>query len=150
MISALVTLFLCGDLMTGRGIDQILPISNTPILIERHVRDARVYIALAEKRNGIIPNAVDYRYVWGDALEILDDIQPAARIVNLETSITRSDDFWPRKGIHYRMHPGNVELLKVAAINCCVLSNNHVIDFGFRGLLETLETLNRAGNRVDQ
>jgi poly-gamma-glutamate capsule biosynthesis protein CapA/YwtB (metallophosphatase superfamily) len=145
MISALVTLFLCGDLMTGRGIDQILPISNTPILIERHVRDARVYIALAEKRNGIIPNAVDYRYVWGDALEILDDIQPAARIVNLETSITRSDDFWPGKGIHYRMHPGNVELLKVAAINCCVLSNNHVIDFGFRGLLETLETLNRAG-----
>jgi poly-gamma-glutamate capsule biosynthesis protein CapA/YwtB (metallophosphatase superfamily) len=145
MISALVTLFLCGDLMTGRGIDQILPISNTPILIERHVRDARVYVALAEKRNGIIPNAVDYRYVWGDALEILDDIQPAARIVNLETSITRSDDFWPGKGIHYRMHPGNVELLKVAAINCCVLSNNHVIDFGFRGLLETLETLNRAG-----
>ena len=43
------------------------------------------------------------------------------------------------------MHPENVALLKVAAINCCVLSNNHVIDFGFRGLLETLETLNRAG-----
>jgi poly-gamma-glutamate synthesis protein (capsule biosynthesis protein) len=64
----LITLFLCGDLMTGRGIDQILPISNTPILIERHVRDARVYIALAGKPNGIIPNAVDYRYVWGDAL----------------------------------------------------------------------------------
>ena len=80
--------FLCGDLMTGRGIDQILPISNTPILIERHVRDARVYIALAGKPNGIIPNAVDYRYVWGEALEILDGIQPTARIVNLETSTT--------------------------------------------------------------
>jgi poly-gamma-glutamate capsule biosynthesis protein CapA/YwtB (metallophosphatase superfamily) len=145
MMSSLVTLFLCGDLMTGRGIDQVLPISNAPMLLESYVHDARVYIALAEKRNGPIPDTVDYRYLWGDALVILDDIQPAARIVNLETSVTTSDDFWPRKGIHYRMHPGNVEVLKVAGINCCVLSNNHVIDLGFRGLLETLETLRRAG-----
>ena len=147
-MSSLVTLFLCGDVMTGRGIDQILPISNAPLLFESHVRDARIYVALAEKRNGPIPDAADYRYLWGDALDILDDIQPAARIVNLETSITTSDDFWPRKGIHYRMHPGNVELLKVAGINCCVLSNNHVIDLGFRGLLETLETLRQAGIKI--
>lgn len=144
-MSSLITLFLCGDLMTGRGIDQVLPISNSPRLLESYVRDARTYVALAETRNGPIPDAADYRYIWGDALAVLDEIQPAARIVNLETSITTSDDFWPQKGVHYRMHPGNVELLKVARINCCVLSNNHVIDFGFRGLLETLETLRRVG-----
>jgi poly-gamma-glutamate capsule biosynthesis protein CapA/YwtB (metallophosphatase superfamily) len=145
MMSSLVTLFLCGDLMTGRGIDQILPISNAPLLFESHVHDARIYVALAEKRNGPIPDSADYRYLWGDALDILDHIRPAARIVNLETSLTTSDDFWPLKGIHYRMHPGNVELLKAAGINCCVLSNNHVVDLGFRGLLETLKTLHRAG-----
>ena len=145
MMSSLVTLFLCGDLMTGRGIDQILPISSAPLLFESHVHDARIYVALAEKRNGPIPDSADYRYLWGDALDILDHIRPAARIVNLETSVTTSDDFWPRKGIHYRMHPGNVELLKAAGINCCVLSNNHVVDLGFRGLLETLKTLHRAG-----
>jgi poly-gamma-glutamate capsule biosynthesis protein CapA/YwtB (metallophosphatase superfamily) len=145
LMSSLVTLFFCGDLMTGRGIDQILPISNDPLLLESHVHDARMYVALAEKRNGPIPDAANYRYLWGDALDILDEFQPAARIVNLETSVTTSDDFWPRKGIHYRMHPENVELLKVAGINCCVLSNNHVADLGFRGLLETLETLRRAG-----
>ena len=94
----------------------------TPLLLESHVHDARTYVALAEKRNGPIPDAADYRYIWGDAIDILGGIQPAARIVNLETSITTSDDFWPRKGIHYRMHPGNVELLKVAGINCCILS----------------------------
>ena len=148
MMRALVTLFFCGDLMTGRGIDQILPVSNSPFLFEPYVKDARMYVALAEKRNGPIPDAVDHRYIWGDALDILDEIQPAARIVNLETSVTRSDDFWPRKGIHYRMHPGNVELLKVAAIDCCVLSNNHSIDLGFRGLMETLETLREAGINV--
>jgi poly-gamma-glutamate capsule biosynthesis protein CapA/YwtB (metallophosphatase superfamily) len=145
MMSTLVTVFLCGDLMTGRGIDQILPASNDPVLFESYVRDARTYVALAEKRNGPIPDAADYRYIWGDALDILEEIQPAARIVNLETSVTTSSDFWPRKGIHYRMHPENVKLLSVAGINCCVLSNNHAIDLGFSGLLETLETLRREG-----
>ena len=128
MTSALITLFLCGDLMTGRGVDQILPFSNAPLLFESYVRDARTYVSLAEKRNGPIPDPADYRYPWGDALKILDEIRPNAKIVNLETSITTSDDFWPKKGIHYRMHPANVELLKVAAIDVCVLANNHVLD----------------------
>jgi poly-gamma-glutamate capsule biosynthesis protein CapA/YwtB (metallophosphatase superfamily) len=144
MTRALVTLFFCGDLMTGRGIDQILPAASPPQLFEPYVRDARMYVTLAEKRNGLIPRNVDHRYVWGAALEILKEIRPAARIVNLETSITRSDDFWPGKGIHYRMHPENVDVLKAAAIDCCVVANNHTADFGFRGLGETLETLRRA------
>jgi poly-gamma-glutamate capsule biosynthesis protein CapA/YwtB (metallophosphatase superfamily) len=145
MMRALVTLFFCGDLMTGRGIDQILPVSSTPELFEPYVKDARTYVALAEKRNGVIPRNVDHRYIWGAALEILEEIRPAARIVNLETSITRSNDFWPAKGIHYRMHPENVEVLQAAAIDCCVLANNHTADLGFRGLLETLQTLRQAG-----
>ena len=145
MMRALVTLFFCGDLMTGRGIDQILPAHSSPELFEPYVKDARVYVALAEKRNGSISNNVDSRYIWGEALEILDEIRPAARIVNLETSITRSDDFWPAKGIHYRTHPENVDVLKAAAIDCCVLANNHTADFGFRGLVETLKALRRAG-----
>jgi poly-gamma-glutamate capsule biosynthesis protein CapA/YwtB (metallophosphatase superfamily) len=145
MMRALVTLFFCGDLMTGRGIDQILPAHSPPALFEPYVKDARMYVALAEKRNGPIPNNVDSRYIWGEALEILGEVRPAARIVNLETSITRSDDFWPAKGIHYRMHPENVDVLKAAAIDCCVLANNHTADLGFRGLSETLQTLRRAG-----
>ena len=131
--------------MTGRGIDQILPAHSPPELFEPYVKDARMYIALAEKRNGTIPSKVDHHYIWGEALKILDEIRPAARIVNLETSITRSDDFWPAKGIHYRMHPENVGVLKAAAIDCCVLANNHTADLGFRGLVETLQTLRRAG-----
>ena len=146
MMPTLVTLFFCGDLMTGRGIDQILPVieSADPL---RTVRQGCPECTSLWRKSETAPfqTQVDHRYIWGDALDILDEIQPAARIVNLETSITQSDDFWPRKGIHYRMHPDNVELLKVAAIDCCVLSNNHTVDLGFRGLLETLETLRRAG-----
>ena len=145
MMHTLVTLFLCGDLMTGRGIDQIFPVSSPSALFEPYVKDAGRYVALAERRNGPIPRPVDFRYIWGDSLDILREIEPAAKIVNLETSITRSNDFWPGKGIHYRMHPANVGLLTAAGVDICVLSNNHTADFGFRGLIETLESLHRAG-----
>jgi poly-gamma-glutamate synthesis protein (capsule biosynthesis protein) len=46
------------------------------------------------------------------------------------------------------MHPGNAPLLAAARIDCCVLANNHVRDWGTAGLLETLETLQRAGHRT--
>ena len=35
-----VTLFLCGDVMTGRGIDQILPHPGEPHLYEPYMRSA--------------------------------------------------------------------------------------------------------------
>src|SRR5262249_10957947 len=38
-----VTLFLGGDVMTGRGVDQILPYPGDPRLWERYIRDAGGY-----------------------------------------------------------------------------------------------------------
>jgi poly-gamma-glutamate synthesis protein (capsule biosynthesis protein) len=140
----MTTLFLAGDVMTGRGLDQVLPHPADPALQEAWVRDAREYVALAESRNGPIARPVEPAYPWGIALRVLQEFAPDARIVNLETSITQSADPWPGKGIHYRMHPGNVNCLVAAGLNCCVLANNHVMDFGRRGLSETLETLERA------
>src|SRR5207244_8320686 len=57
---------------------------------------------------------------------------------------TRSDDYMP-KGINYRVSPDNAECLAAAAIDCCVLANNHVLDWGLAGLSETLATLARLG-----
>lgn len=141
----MIKLFLAGDVMTGRGIDQVLPNPSDPRLREPWVRDARDYVALAEAMNGPIPRSVDFSYIWGIALGVLDDLKPDARIVNLETSVTRSSDYWPDKGIHYRMHPRNVGCLTAAALDCCVVANNHVLDFGYAGLRETLETLRDTG-----
>ena len=39
------------------------------------------------------------------------------------------------------MSPENADCLKAAAIDCCVLGNNHILDWGRRGLLDTLATL---------
>ena len=143
-----ITLFLCGDVMTGRGIDQIMPYPSDPILFESYVGDAREYVDLAERVNGPIPRAVDYAYIWGDALEVLDRCAPDVRIINLEISITTSNQNWPAKGINYRMHPRNVPCLTAANINCCELGNNHVLDWGYDGLTETLSVLQNAGIAV--
>lgn len=139
-----VTLFLCGDVMTGRGIDQILPHPVQPRLYESYVKDARDYVALAERAHGPVPRAVDPTYVWGEALEVLAQVAPQARIINLETAVTRHNEPWP-KGINYRMHPDNIDCLTAAKIDCCVLANNHVLDWGYAGLEQTLATLAEAG-----
>jgi poly-gamma-glutamate synthesis protein (capsule biosynthesis protein) len=140
----LITLFLCGDVMLGRGIDQILPHPGVPRLYEPAVALATTYVELAERVNGPIPRPVDFPYVWGDALDVLRRLQPDLKIINLETSITRSTDFLP-KGINYKMNPDNAACLTAAGIDCCVLANNHVLDWGRAGLLETLETLETVG-----
>ena len=98
-----LTLILCGDVMTGRGIDQVLAHPVDPRLYEPAVRDARRYVELAEEEHGRIPEAVDWEYVWGDALEELDRVDPGARIVNLETAVTTSEEPWPGKGISSRI-----------------------------------------------
>ena len=142
-----ISLFLCGDVMLGRGIDQVLPHPSNPRIHESYMRSALGYVELAERMNGDIPKPVDFAYVWGDALQVLKRADPDVRVINLETAVTRSED-WVPKGINYRMHPDNVPSLTAAKIDCCVLANNHVLDWGYSGLEETLASLAGAGLRV--
>lgn len=142
--SDLLTLFLCGDVMTGRGIDQILLHPSDPTIHESYIKDAKGYVELAERVNGPIPRRVDPDYIWGDAIGELERVRPDVRIINLETSVTGSDDYWKGKGINYRMHPENIGCIMAAGIDVCSLANNHVLDWGYSGLKETLEILRGA------
>jgi poly-gamma-glutamate synthesis protein (capsule biosynthesis protein) len=143
-VSAPITLFMCGDVMTGRGIDQVLPRPSDPRLYESYVKNAARYVEIAQTVNGPFPKRVDFSYPWGNALEELERVMPDVRIINLETAITESDDYWKRKGINYRMHPENVLCIKAAKIDCCVIANNHILDWGYAGLVETLATLEQV------
>ncbi|GAA3138438.1 CapA family protein [Planomonospora alba] len=142
-----VTLFLCGDVMLGRGVDQILPHPGDPALRETYIRDARDYVALAEAASGPVPRPADFTWPWGDALAVLEEAAPDLRVVNLETSVTRAGGFAPGKPVCYRMSPDNLPCLAAARPDVCALANNHVLDFGRRGLEETLDALDRAGLR---
>lgn len=137
-------LFLAGDVMTGRGIDQVMPHPVDPTLHESWVKSAVEYVDLAEQRNGPIPRGVGPEYIWGDALAVLDDAAVDVRVINLETAVTDRGDPWPDKGIHYRMHPENLGCISAARVDCCVLANNHVLDWSYVGLDQTLDSLRAA------
>jgi poly-gamma-glutamate capsule biosynthesis protein CapA/YwtB (metallophosphatase superfamily) len=139
-----ITIFLCGDVMTGRGIDQVLPHPGAPLIYEPYMKSAKGYVELAELKNGPIKKPVDFSYIWGDALDELNTMAPDARIINLETAVTKSEDY-EDKGINYRMNPENISCITAARIDCCTLANNHLLDWGYSGLIETLETLRKAG-----
>ena len=140
-----VTLFLSGDVMTGRGIDQVLPHPNDPRIYEPYVRDAGRYVELAEEVSGPIKRPVGWSYIWGVALDELERLKPDVRIINLETSVTKSGDYWQGKGINYRMHPENIPAITAAGVDVAVLANNHVLDWGYKGLEETIHTLEKVG-----
>lgn len=138
-------LLLGGDVMTGRGIDQVMRHPCPTELHEPFIGDAREYVRLAELAHGPIPSAVEDDYIWGDALAEIERFAPDARIINLETAVTDGGHPWPGKGIHYRMSPAHVSCLAAAHVDACVLANNHVLDWGEEGLSDTLSCLRAAG-----
>lgn len=140
-----ITLWLAGDVMTGRGIDQVMAHHVEPKLYEPWVNDAREYVRLAERVHGTVPAPVGADYIWGAALAEITRHKPDVRLVNLETAITAGGQPWASKGIHYRMHPANVDCLTAAGIQCCALANNHVLDWGVGGLKDTLNVLGQMG-----
>ena len=136
----MIRLFLAGDVMLGRGIDQVLRFPGDPVLHEDYLKSALDYVRLAERANGPIPRGNDLGYVWGDASAVLQGANVDARIINLETAVTDAGAPEP-KGINYRMNPRNASGLRQLGIDCCVLANNHVLDWGPDGLAQTLHTL---------
>ncbi len=140
-----ITLFLGGDVMTGRGIDQILPHPGAAHLREPYLHSAIEYVKLAERKSGPIPRPAGFSYVWGDALAEWQRLAPDVRIANLETTVTSRGDAALNRAIHYRMHPENVACLTRAGFDCLTLANNHMMDFGSAGLLQTLTILHQAG-----
>ena len=140
-----VRLCLTGDVMSGRGIDQVLRHPGDPTIHEPWVRSSCDYVELAEQRSGPIPRGAHPDYVWGHALDVLDERQPDAFVVNLETAVTDRGTPSRDKGIHYRMHPANSELLTAAGVDVAVLANNHVLDWSVPGLEQTLDVLHDVG-----
>src|SRR5260370_37770207 len=96
----LLTLFLCGDVMTGRGVDQVLPYPGDPELRERYAGDARAYVRLAERSHGPIPRPAGFSWPWGAVMPVLVDDAPDIRVVNLVTTKIHSRDLAEYDGAH--------------------------------------------------
>ncbi|GAA2602987.1 hypothetical protein GCM10010399_37240 [Dactylosporangium fulvum] len=64
-------------------------------------------------------------------------------IVNLETAITSRGEPEP-KTYHFRTTPAAIDALKAAGIDAVSIANNHTLDYGRAGLLDTLDALSAA------
>lgn len=51
------------------------------------------YVDIAEQANGPIPKPVAFSYIWGGTLRNLHRMAPDVRIINLETTVTTSDNY---------------------------------------------------------
>jgi poly-gamma-glutamate synthesis protein (capsule biosynthesis protein) len=85
-----------------------------------------------------------YDYPWGNVLPLLKDTD--MNIINLETTLTNSSKPVD-KTFNFKASPDKVQSLVNANITVANLANNHILDFDRDGLLETTETLDRAGIR---
>ncbi|SPE29330.1 exported hypothetical protein [Burkholderiales bacterium] len=76
-----VRLFLCGDAMIGRGIDQVLAHPGSAQRFEPYVSSAPTYVERAETAHGAIARPVRNDYLWLPGRELADRV-PAARGAN--------------------------------------------------------------------
>jgi poly-gamma-glutamate synthesis protein (capsule biosynthesis protein) len=78
-------------------------------------------------------------------LALLDDAAPDVRVINLETAITADGEFAEHQAVCYRMHPDNQRALTAFRPDVCALANNHILDFGYQGLADTILALTQPG-----
>jgi poly-gamma-glutamate synthesis protein (capsule biosynthesis protein) len=110
-----LTIALTGDVMLGRGVNDVLAWRGPA-------------------------------YPWGDLLPTLR--QADALLINLECALTSRTARWhdgEYKPFYFRSDPANVAALQTAGVSFASLANNHSLDYGAEGLLETIAVLDRAG-----
>lgn len=66
-------------------------------------------------------------------------------IVNLECVLTESDGEIAKIGPCLKGPVQTAQTLKKAGVTDCMLSNNHIFDFGIRGLRDTIQRVEEAG-----
>jgi poly-gamma-glutamate synthesis protein (capsule biosynthesis protein) len=82
--------------------------------------------------------------MWGDLRSRM--LATDAVIANLETPITTHAVKWHGwKTFNFRADPLVLDALKVGNIKCLALANNHMLDYGSQGLIDTLKHLDAAG-----
>ncbi|KWX76830.1 hypothetical protein AMQ84_14240 [Paenibacillus riograndensis] len=83
----------------------------------------------------------DYSYAALDGIFKKDDLT----VLNLETPITTGGVGAANKQFVFKGEPKALDSMKAAGVDAVNLANNHTLDQGEEGLLDTLEHLNKRG-----
>ena len=85
----------------------------------------------------------DFKTLFGKVLDIIPKYDRF--IVNFECTLTTEEKKIKKYGPALKAHPSVADALKELGVTDAMLSNNHVFDFGIKGLRDTMENLNRVG-----
>ena len=85
----------------------------------------------------------DVENLFEDTLELFR--QADVSVVNLECALTESETPISKIGPPLKAPPETAQVLKKAGVTHCGLSNNHIFDFGRKGVLDTIRALEEAG-----
>lgn len=93
---------------------------------------------------------VNKLFVKGDIATLFNDVVELVPktdrfIVNLECALTTSEQTIRKYGSCLKADPRCADTLKKLGITDVALANNHVFDFGRKGLSDTIENLERVG-----
>ncbi len=101
--------------------------------------------------NSLTPNAVsEQAFIDGNIEQLFSDVLPLMQgadvtIVNLECALTDTNVPIKKIGPNLKASPKCALSLKKAGITDCALSNNHVFDYGKKGLEDTVKALEEVG-----
>lgn len=91
-------------------------------------------------RAQINKNGIEYPWEMVKDYFNTDDIT----IGNLETSVTMNGTQWPDKQFNFKADPKNLIAMREAGIDVVSLANNHSLDYGHDGFLDTLNHLDKS------
>lgn len=118
------------------------PLPNALISDSSHVTFAFVGDVLLASGVDTLMKKNGYDYPYRDVKSYLH--KPDLTIANLESSVSDRGKAAENKEYVYRASPLSLPALAEAGIDLVNLANNHVMDYGTEGLLDTLDYLDRA------
>lgn len=83
---------------------------------------------------------------WGDISEILYDKDYS--ILNLESPLTCTKKTIKKIGSSQKAHPENAKLISQGMFNAVCMANNHILDYGMTGLIDTISCCNNNGLKM--
>lgn len=85
----------------------------------------------------------DVDFLYGDTVKLFREAD--YRICNLECALTEADTGIDKIGPCLKSPKETAEVLRMLGVDLCAISNNHIFDFGRKGLLDTLEAIKENG-----
>jgi poly-gamma-glutamate capsule biosynthesis protein CapA/YwtB (metallophosphatase superfamily) len=85
----------------------------------------------------------DYENIFNDFIQVFQGND--LNIVDLECPLTHTKTARPKTGPHQKAHPDTIRVLKHGNINLVAMANNHVMDYGKKGIEDTLYLLEENG-----